>query len=154
MAHRIQPQRQLIIVPDGDLTLAERRIVSEFETGPYPALKTRVEEAAGFPVPMEVHWDTLAVPGESRLYAESWPSVYFEPLIAGLAAVCRDEMGREALKGALKKIVIQNTKSCVYGDCWATLADGVLTLDHESLTNSGAIQERTNGLVTVLESNL
>jgi hypothetical protein len=136
------------------MTLAERRIVNEFETGQFPALKTRVEEAAGFPVPVEVRWDTLAVPGESRLYAECWPPVYFEPLIAGLAAVCRDDMGREAVKSAVKKIVIQNTKGCVYGDCWATFADGVLTLDHESLTNSGAIEERKNGLVAVLESNL
>ena len=136
------------------MTLAERRIVNEFETGRFPALKTRVEEAAGFPVPLEVRWDTLAAPGESRLYAECWPLVYFEPLIAGLAAVCRDEMGRDAVKGAVKKIVIQNTKGCVYGHCWATFADGVLTLDHESLTNSGATEERKNGLVAVLESNL
>jgi hypothetical protein len=136
------------------MTLAERRIVSEFETSQFPALKTRVEEAAGFPVPMEVRWDTLAVPGESRLYAESWPLVYFEPLIAGLAAVCRDEMGREAVKGSIKKIVIQNAKGCVYGDCWATVDAGVLTLDHESLTNSGATDERTKGLIAVLESSL
>ena len=136
------------------MTLAERRIVKDFETDRFPALRTRVEEAAGFPVPMEVQWDTLAVPGESRLYAECWPLVYFEPLIAGLTAVCRDEMGRQAVKDAVKKIVIRNTKGCVYGDCWATLADGVLTLDHESLTNSGATEERTKGLVAALESSL
>jgi hypothetical protein len=136
------------------MTLAERRIVNEFQTGQFPALKTRVEEAVGFPVPVEVQWDTLAVPGESRLYAECWPSVYFEPLIAGLAVVCRDDMGRDAVRGAVKKIVIQNAKGCVYGDCWATLAGGVLTLDHEPLTNSSAVEERKNGLVAVLESNL
>jgi hypothetical protein len=136
------------------MTLAERRIVNEFETGKFPALKSRVEEAVGFPVPLEVKWDTLAVPGESHLYAECWPLIYFEPLIAGLTVICRDEMGREALKGALKKIVIQNTKGCVYGSCWATLAEGVLTLDHESLTNSGDTEDRKKGLVAMLESSL
>jgi hypothetical protein len=136
------------------MTLAERRALKEFETDQFPALKTRVEEAAGFPVPLEVQWDTLAVPGESRLYAESWPAVYFEPLIAGLATVCRDEIGREAVKGGLKKIVMQNTSGCVNADYWAHLEDGVLTLDHESLTNSGDIEARTKGLVAVLESGL
>ena len=136
------------------MTLAERRVVKEFERDHLPALKTRVEEAAGFPVPLEVQWDTLAVPGESRLYAECWPLVYFEPLTAGLATICRDEMGRQSVKSGLKKIVILNTSGCVYGDCWAHLEDGVLTLDHESLTNSGNIEERIKGLVGVLESGL
>jgi hypothetical protein len=136
------------------MTLAERRVVKEFETGQFPALKTRIEEAAGFAVPIEVQWDTLAVPGESRLYAESWPQVYFEPLIAGLTVVCRDDLGREAIESTLKKIVIRNTKECVYGDCWATLQDGVLTLDHEPLTNAGDTEDRKNGLVKMLESTL
>jgi hypothetical protein len=136
------------------MTLAERRIVSEFESGLYPALKTRVEEAAGFPVPIEVRWDTLAVPGESRLYAESWPKVYFEPLVAGLATVSRDQMGKDALKSSLKKIVIQNTSGCYYGDRWARLEEGVLTLDHEPLTNSGDVEDRKKGLIKLLEEKL
>jgi hypothetical protein len=136
------------------MTLAERRIVKEFETSQFPALQARVEEAAGFPVPLEVKWDTLATPGESRLYAECWTLVYFEPLIAGLATVCRDEMGREAIQSNLKKIVIQNLKGCTYGNCWASFQDGILTLDHESLTNSHDTEERKKGLVAVLESGL
>jgi hypothetical protein len=43
-------------------------------------------------------------------------------------------MGREAIQSTLKRIVIQNAKGCLYGDCPAGFADGVLTLDHESLT--------------------
>jgi hypothetical protein len=136
------------------MTLAERRIVNEFQNNQYPGFQKRVEEAAGFPVPVEVKWDTLAVPGESRLYAECWPLVYFEPLIAGLTAVARDEMGREALKSGVKKIVIQNVKGNAYGDRWANLEDGVLTLDHESVTNSADTEDRTNGLVALLESTL
>lgn len=136
------------------MTLAERRMVNEFENGQFPALKNRVEEAAGFPVPLEVHWDSLAVPGESRLYAESWQQIYFEPLIAGLAAIALDDMGREAIKSGLKKIVIQNAKGCIYGDCWASLADGVLTLDHDAVTNSYDVEARKKGLVAVLESSL
>jgi hypothetical protein len=136
------------------LTLAQKRVVTEFETNHFPALAKRVEEAAGFAVPIEVHWDTLAVPDGSHLYAELWPLVYFEPLIGALTELARDQMGRDAMKSGLKTVVMQNTKGCVYGDCWATLHDGVLTLDHESLTNANDIEARKKGLVTVLENHL
>jgi hypothetical protein len=62
--------------------LAERRVIHEFETKELPALQSRVDEAAGYSVPVEVNWDKLAPEGESHLYDESWRAVYFEPLIA------------------------------------------------------------------------
>ena len=42
--------------------LAERRIIRDFEENDLPGLKSQVEEAAGFPVAIEVHWDNLARP--------------------------------------------------------------------------------------------
>ena len=104
--------------------------MTEFESTQFPILKARLEEAAGFGVPLEVRWDTLAVANESHLYADSWPLVYFEPLI-----------------GAFQK-------GCVFGDCWATLDGGVLTLDHESITNINDKDARQKGLVAVLENSL
>jgi hypothetical protein len=139
---------------EGCMTLAERRVVHDFETNQMPALSARVTKTAGFDVPLEVSWDTLAVPGESHLYAESWPVIYFEPLIGALQIVGRDEMGRNALQSALKKIIIRNSKGCAYGDCWATFLEGILTLDHESVTNAYDVDGRTKGLVRVLENGL
>ena len=81
--------------------LAERRVIHEFQTKELSVLEGQVEEAAGFKVPVEVNWDALTPEGESRLYAESWRKVYFEPLIAALKAIGGDEMGREALKKGL-----------------------------------------------------
>ncbi len=136
------------------LSLADRKVLNEFETKLFPAFKHRVEEAAGFPVPLDVHWDTLAVAGESRLFEDSWPKVYFEPLIGALQAVGDSEMGREAIKTSLKKIVIQNVKGCVYADCWSSFSDGVLTLDHNSITNVDVIDARKKALIGVLETSL
>jgi hypothetical protein len=136
------------------VTLAERRVATDFEANHYPPLKARIEEAAGYSVPIEVKWETLTAPGESHLWAEAWPQVYFEPLIAGLKHVCRDEMGREAVREQLRKIVVQNVKGCVYGSCWASFAEGVLTLDHEPVTNIGDGNDRSSGLIRVLESAL
>ncbi len=136
------------------MNLAERRVAAEFESKVYPALKTRVEEAAGFAAPIEVKWDTLAAPGESHLWAQAWPQVYFEPLIEGLQNVCSDDMGRQAIREKLQKIVVQNVKGCIYGDCWASFQDGVLTLDHDPVTNISDGAQRKAGLIAVLESAL
>jgi len=54
----------------------------------------------------------------------------------------------------LKKVIIQNTKGCTYGSCWAMLADGVLTLDHESLINAPDVGDRTKSSIGVLEKSL
>ena len=135
------------------VTLAQRRVLQDFETNQFPALKTKIDEAAGSAIPVEVNWESLAVPNEERLYAESWTQVYFEPLIAALKDLTRDDMGREAAQN-IKKIVIQNTKDCRYGSCWASFADGVLTLDHQAVENAYDVDGRAKGLTSVLEQSL
>lgn len=134
--------------------LAERRAAKDFETKRFPQFKKDVDAAAHFEVPIEVRWDTLSVEGQSHLYDESWSKVYFTPLIEALKNITIDDMGKDALKSNLKKIVIQNTNGTYYGDRWAHLQDGVLTLDHEPCTNVDDIKDRTDGLTQLLEKNL
>jgi hypothetical protein len=134
--------------------LAERRAQKAFETDKYPHLLEQVRSAAGVPVEIDVKWDTLAKEGEAHLYGESWEKVYFTPLVAAFKDVCRDQMGKDAVKSTLKKIVVQNTQGHYYGDRWATFAGGVLTLDHEPHTNVDNVDERTKGLIAVLEKGL
>ena len=83
--------------------LAERRAAHEFETNTLPALQSRIDEAAGFPVPLDIHWDTLTPAGQAHLYAESWTAIYFEPLIGALQSITRDALGKDALSKGLKK---------------------------------------------------
>ncbi len=134
--------------------LAERRAIKAFQDDHLPEFHKKIKEAFGLEVPVEINWDSIALEGEAHLYDECWPKVYFEPLIEGLKAVGRDDMGKEALQGGLKKIIIQNTTGAYYGDRWASFENGVLTLDHLPTTNADSIQERTDGLVQTLEKNL
>ncbi len=134
--------------------LAERRVQKEFQDNHFPKLKGQLETASGTSVPLEVNWETLAPEGQSHLYLDAWTKVYFEPTIAAFQDVCRDQMGKDALKEKLKKIVMQNTKGTYYGDRWASFEAGVLTLDHEPCTNVDDVAERTKGLVAVLEKAL
>jgi|HubBroStandDraft_1064217.scaffolds.fasta_scaffold00104_11 hypothetical protein len=134
--------------------LAERRALAEFQNTQLPGLQARIDGAAGFPVALEVCWEQLAPEGEAHLYAESWVAVFFEPLIAALESITRDQLGREALAARLKSVVVQNSKGHYYADGWAGFEAGVLTLDHEPLTNAGDGPARTKALIAVLESRL
>ena len=136
--------------------LPERRAQKEFIDNVFPALKAEVTKAAGYEMPIEVDWETLTLTDMSHLYRESWPKVYFEPLVDALKAICIDDMGKEALKSKLKKVVIQNKHSIYYGDRWASWDDptGTLTLDHEPCTNVDNMTERKEGAQKLLESKL
>lgn len=134
--------------------LAEQRAAKEFETSRYPMLKAQVDKAAGFEVPLTVRWDTLAIDGSAHLYDTAWEKVYFQPLIGALESVCRDDLGRDAVKEGVKGFVIQSTADIYYGDQWAKFDTGTMTLDHLPTTNIDNVKERTDGLIKVLEAAL
>ena len=136
--------------------LAERRIATDFQTNHYPALKKKIDDAAGFDVPMEVRWNTLADadPRYVKGWTDGWPKVYFAPIIEAFKLIARDQMGKDALRGGIKQIVVQNTKSS-YSSDWAKFepANGVLTLDCQ-YANVDSIKDRTDVLVKELEKSL
>ena len=135
------------------LGLAERRAAQVFQNEELPQLRTRIEQAAGFEVPLEVHWEQLTVEGESHLYKDAWASVFFEPLIAAFRDIAVDEMGRNALKQEVHRVVIKSTGNGS-PDHWAHLEGGTLTLDILPTSNAGDVQERTNTLTRFLENRL
>ena len=133
--------------------LAERRIIKDFEANVFPGLKKKIDDAAGFAVPMEIRWDTLAKEERfSHQWAADWPNIYFQPIIEAFKQICVDDMGKEALKGALKQIVVQNTKDS-YSSDWATFESGVLTLDYQ-FANVDAVRDRMEKLKTAVEKAL
>ena len=133
--------------------LAERRAVGEFLEKTFPAWVKKINEAVGIEVKVTVDWDKIAADDYSHLYEDAFTKVYFTPLVDGLKEICKDKMGKEALQAALKEVVITNTKNYYYGDCW-TFADGIITIDHSPISNTDHIEDRTKGLVAVLEKSL
>ena len=132
--------------------LAERRATQEFQNKVFPGLKSRILDAAGFEVPIDVDWDSIADPNEARIYEEYWTKIFFEPLIGAFKVICVDDLGKQALQESLKKIEIVNTKSASNFRGFS-FADGILKLDHK-LVNADDIQDRTEGIVKILESSL
>ncbi|HYF07027.1 MAG TPA: hypothetical protein VD970_05355 [Acetobacteraceae bacterium] len=134
--------------------LSERRAAAAFQQAGYPAIRSRIEAAAGFPVTVEVDWESLSAEGLSHLYDTSWPAVYFDPLIAALSDITRDAMGQDALRARLRRIVVRNREEIHSATMWARFEDGVLTLDHEPTTNIHRGEDRAQALVQVLERGL
>lgn len=133
--------------------IAERKAAQQFEQTHYPKLLQDLQAAAGFEVPVEVDWASLSVEGFAHLYAEAWPKVYFLPLAAALRAVGQDAPGRQPLQGTLGRIVIRNTSGNTSPSGFARLQDGVLTLDHEPLTNVDQGDERQRAIQQALEAS-
>src|SRR5215831_7783271 len=133
--------------------LAERRAAEKFKTDDYPAWKTRIDEAAGFDVLVEVAWDELAAVDYASSYAAFFPKVYFQPMVEALSAITIDDMGRTALRDGLKKIVVRNTEQYSSTSGFA-FEGGVLTVDHRSYSNVDDGAERAQGLQRILEAGL
>src|SRR5262245_31319953 len=129
--------------------LKERRAVQEFEKNDYPPLRDAVYKAMGFEVPMEVSWDKLALDDESMHYKEGFTKVFFDPLRQAMESVCRDDLGRDALKLALKRIVITNINGYAGEYAW-TFEKGTLTLDRHPTGDMDAVATRTQFLIELL----
>ncbi len=134
--------------------LAERRAVKAYQEERYPLLQKQVWEAAKAEIPIEVKWDTMAAEGNASSYDECWTKIYFTPLIDAFKDITRDDMGKDALKEGIEKIVIQNISGTYSSDRWATMQNKTLTLDHEPITNADYVSDRAKGLTAILEKNL
>jgi hypothetical protein len=133
--------------------LAERRGVERFKNEDYPGWKSRIDEAAGFEVPVEVAWEELAVADYADSYADFFPKVYFQPLADALSSVAADDIGKSALREGLSKVVIRNTGE-FYSTTGISFAGGVLTFDHKPHSNIHYGEERAKGLQQALEAGL
>jgi hypothetical protein len=133
--------------------LAERRSAERFKNEDYPGWKSRIDEAAGFEITIDVAWDELAVPDYADSYAEYFPAVYFQPLLDALGAIGADDMGKDALREGVSKVVVKNSGQ-YFSPTGFTFADGVLTLDHMSDSNTHHVEERTKAIQALLEAGL
>jgi hypothetical protein len=134
--------------------LAERRATKEFQEKSLPGLKAEIEKLVGFPIAVDINWEQLARDDYGDNYDEYWRKVYFQPVIQALKKVTRDDMGKEAIKAGLKKIVLANSKGAYSPDSAITFAAGEITIDHDPTSNVDYVDDRTNHLIKILEKNL
>lgn len=134
--------------------LIEKRAIKSFQDGAFIRLTNEISTIAGVPVEFEVDWDSISVPDYTQMYEEGFTKVYFTPVINALKEITSDTLGKEAIKNALKKIVIKNEGAVYYAENAYTFDNGVLTIDHEPCTNIDDIKERTGVLSKLLSSKI
>jgi hypothetical protein len=134
--------------------LSEKRALKTFQDDSYQKLTSEINTLAGYPLEFDVKWETLALDEKSSIYEESFTKVYFTPLIDAIKEIVTDDMGKEALKEALKKVVIKNEAGNVYGSTAYSYNGGVLTIDHQPFSNIDNVTERSMELGKLLMKNL
>lgn len=134
--------------------LAERRAIKEFQDKSLPALRAEIEKVAGKPLELDIQWEQLAREDYADIYADSWRKVYFQPLITALKSIARDELGKEALREGLNKVVFCNTRGSSSAESAISFSAGELTIDHEPCTNVDYVEERANHIIKIVEKSL
>jgi hypothetical protein len=139
--------------------LAERRIIEHFKLTRFNTFSKQAEEITQFPITFNVKWDELAKRIEGYSDLEEALNDYFDNLFAKtilgvLAAICVDDMGREALKDVLTKIELKSDDeaSASYG---GSFEKGELVLNMRyANTDANEVDARTSYLISLVEQNL
>ncbi|MDW8369999.1 MAG: hypothetical protein RMK81_06975 [Geminicoccaceae bacterium] len=142
-----------------ELALAERRGLKAYQEKIRPEQLAAIQAAAGTPIEVEVHWEKLASRGYGQRFLEpDWfTDIYFVPLTKALAEVGRDEIGREAIKAKLQRIVV------TFDDATAPVSSyenglrfeaGTLVINFRPGENASDIDWRVQAIVALLEKSL
>jgi hypothetical protein len=136
--------------------LAERRAIKDFQDNVLPGWHKKINDAAGIEVPLEIDWESLGIEDETHLYNECWPKVFFVPLVEAFKSVARDDMGKEALREGLKKVIVKHNPDVYSGDTgsYAIFKAGVLALEHAAHSNVDYVDDRVKGISVALEKGL
>lgn len=129
--------------------LAERRAIKNYSETDYPKIKAKIDAVAGFDVPFDIAWDTLAEDDYAHLLEESIPKVYFNPILEAFREIAIDDMGKEALKEGIGSVVVRWT-----GEKQISFEDGVLTVDHSPISNIDYWEDRRDQIQKALEESL
>ena len=133
--------------------LAERKALQELKDKAYPDFLKKIQTAAGFPVDVDVKWDSFsAVDSRTDLYNTRFEKIYVTPLVDVMKEIANDKMGKDALKSGLKKIIIDGSSGSHPNGF--TFNDGQLNMTHKLDTNIDDVEERKRFIKKLLESKL
>ena len=144
---------------DGQPSLADRRVIAAYRQDKWPAIEKSIQDAAGFAVPVEVDWTTLAAPGDAAYYNddEYFGRTIFQPLAQALRGIARDDMGRDALREKLQRIRVvydANTAPASNYPNGLSFENGVLAVNWRPFSNTAEYEPRVEALLQLLESKL
>lgn len=137
----------------------EREAITAYQQKAFVEQLRDIHESAGFAVPIEVDWESIALPGQAASYDSDdyWTNVYFVPLAEALEMLTSYDQGRQAVQGKLKRVVVRyDAGRAPAGDYRSKVAleGGVLSINFKPASASEEIEERTEAIQSTLESLL
>jgi len=103
--------------------LNEKRWAAEKKKTDEPAFVSQINSTLGFQIPVEIDWDSFSTDLNDSQYI-THESYGLPNLVKALSTITADDIGKEAIKGALKKIAISFAKP---DDASFTFDQGVIT---------------------------
>jgi predicted dehydrogenase len=88
--------------------LAERRKIKELQDETLPGRVKEIEEICGAPIPYDVDWDSFSDDLEGLNFMDN---LSCHRLNMALRVICQDDMGKEAVRDAVKKVKLKNVKT-------------------------------------------
>ncbi len=138
---------------------AEREAITAYQQKVFVDQLHDIHKSAGFAGPVEVDWESIALPGQSANYDtdDYWTNVYFVPLAEALEMLTSYDQGKQAVQGKLKRIVVRydaNHASTGNYRSKVVLESGVLNINFKPASSSEEIEERTEAIQSALETAL
>jgi hypothetical protein len=103
--------------------LAEKRAMKEAQDGWLPRRQAEIDGLCGGSIPYEVDWDSFADDAKGIQWLEANGP---QQVASAVRSICQDELGKEAVRAAIKKVVLRNTADAAGKRL--TFEDGVLCL--------------------------
>ncbi|HEY3443759.1 MAG TPA: hypothetical protein VGK29_23585 [Paludibaculum sp.] len=85
--------------------LAERRKIKELEEEVLPGRVKEIEDICGAAIPYEIDWASFGDDGTALNFMDN---LSCHRLNMALRMICQDEMGKEAVRDAVKKVKLKN----------------------------------------------
>lgn len=104
--------------------LAEKRLAEEIKTEKLPELESKLNERAGYPIKVNIDWDSFTAYDK---YPLTRLDIVFDDIEGFVKKICQDDMGKEALKDKMTSIQLSNTAQ--REEVKMELKDNTLTLN-------------------------
>jgi hypothetical protein len=82
--------------------------MKELQDETLPGRVKEIEEICGAPIPYEVDWDSFSDDLEGLNFMDN---LSCHRLNMALRVICQDDMGKEAVRDAVKKVKLKNVKT-------------------------------------------
>lgn len=86
--------------------LAEKRLAEEIKTDKLPAFESKLNDKAGYPIKVDIDWASFTA---FDSYPLSRLDIVFDDIEGFVKKICKDDMGKEALKEKMSTIKITNS---------------------------------------------